>query len=69
MGWADHRREDGKRRAPAPGYIPGNVILTDMPAPRPVLPRPRRFKGLPGPTRGFDEDHQPGGGAWREVTP
>jgi hypothetical protein len=68
-GWADHHRDDGRRRSLAPGYAgKGTVILTDMPAARPE-PADRHIKGVPGPTlAGTDEDHQPGGGLWREVT-
>lgn len=67
-GWADHRREDGKRRPLALGSVRWGLTLIDMPAARPA-PAPKKIKGLPGPTAAADEDYLPGGGAWYPVTP
>lgn len=42
-------------------------LVTDMPAAgRPVY-HPPVIKGVPGASTTADEDHQPGGGVWRDV--
>lgn len=66
-GWAQ-----GEHDPPAGPFAtdmtrPRGVLVTDMPARKPVVHRPK-IKGLPGPTSSADEDHQPGGGAWRPVS-
>jgi hypothetical protein len=43
---------------------PRGVFLSDLPADRPAYTRPH-VKGVPGASTSADEDHQPGGGAWR----
>lgn len=66
-GWAE---SDGEGKVVGPFTVdmppPRGVWMTEMPAAKPVYPR-RHIKGLPGATRGSDEDHQPGQGAWTDV--
>lgn len=68
-GWADQHGREGHDRAEAPSTEWFDARLTDMPVRRQATAR-REIKGVPGPSvdPALDEDHQPGGGNWQEVT-
>jgi hypothetical protein len=66
-GWAEQDGHPEPRGPFTTDMQPRGVVMTDMPAPRPTVPR-RHVKGVPGATAAADEDHRPGGGTWRPVS-